>query len=351
MLEQYIAQAAQLEQEWYSRDPGDDVVTKKLVNWLDKDKAINVIVLKDTLTIKNFVRAYRAAFEEIVNKKIDLEAIEVKLEKENKQRVKNGKKSISRIQYINYLLKNDVLKHDLCIRVGDVDLDITALPSTAHLGNGHVRNIGKYCDIWPILNLITDCEIQNNQKLAELFLEFANGPSKFTREKLIEINPKFAGADFNTSVDYFCNFLTGIAMHYVFYEPARRVILTENEARFNAEAPNDIPVASSIIIVLKALRDGILTKLEDAFSPESKYILITKEGVRSLSKAKSQSVVKELAVIGRDRVVQEYGKKQLSPNEMVAHLLYPNSDTFDSAETEKYPGKKVNIFSGRKKGK
>lgn len=334
-LQRYIQQFTAIEKEWYSRKSENPALTERIATTLLNNTEYNHINLTG-VSLKTFVRSYRAAFEKTIQANPTPKEIE-ELSKSI------GTKKLSGTQLINKWLQIH-LKHELALKVGGVKLDITTMPSTVHLGNGHVRNVGRYSDIWPMLSLITDNTQNNNKKLAELFLNFADTSYEFTRQNLEAINPKFSKHEFDNLINYYCKFLTGIALHYIFYEAARRVLLSVGTVPSIVEAPA-IPVASSIIIALKALRDGNLTSLEDVFSPESKYVLITHEGVSKLAKAKQQSLIQGSALLGAARIKQKHKKENLSPFEMRNYALSPDSEKVNPEDTETYPGQTINIPS------
>lgn len=343
MLDKIIVQFSEVEKQWYARNPSDESLTNQLVVWLQKDTETTNFKLTQNINLKSFIRSYRDAFEKLTNGKIKIEDIDEQLVKYNQARLKKDKKEYSRLEFINHLLREKVLKHILAIELEGVVLSITSNPSSSHLGNGFVHGVGKYIDIWPVLNLITDCDKENNKVLASLFLNFASKPFKFTKTELTKINSKFSKDEFASTCEYFCKFLTGIAMHYIFIESARRLVLIEEAEQFKVGISGEILLVSNTMMVLKLLKDGYLKKLEDAFSPNSECILITKEQVSKLTKTSIHSTLTAIAALGINRVKEKYHKSVLKPGDTVAHMISPNSDEFDPELTDEYKGNSIVI--------
>lgn len=216
-----------------------------------------------SISLKYFIRSYRLACQQFVDKHI--------------------KNAISKNDINNILKKK--LKKRLKVEIGEFTYTIVANPASTHFGNGRILDIGKYSDIWPLLSLITDGNTENNRSLALLFLKFAKQPFAFSKDDLVKINNKFNDdTKFGkNSIDYYRRFLTCLAFLYIFFEPARRLTVEYENSSYTVKPNKSMIHASSIITVLKRLRERKLN-IEQVFSPNSDYVLFTLANVNKTSK-------------------------------------------------------------------
>lgn len=314
MQDEFVEQLIKVENEWVSRDPKDDNLKKELTNWLSVDHEHNLMNLHDDCNLEYFIRSYRAAYESIIcNMQIKRDA--------TKKDINSSIKSL--------------IKHTLLIKIGNVEITITNNPSASHLGNGHIKGIGRYEDIWPVLNLITDGNPKNNSFLAKFFLKFSDGIFEFDESHLKSINPKFNTEELKSSVPYFCRYLTGLAFLYVYYEPSRRLQVYEKKKKFEVHGSEKTIFAASMITILKLLNEGKVKSLEEAFSPDSEYIIFTRKAVSQLIKKPSPEIV-ALVNFNFLRITKKHGKDTLSPTEQRNYYLNPNSD--EPTTSEEYEG-------------
>lgn len=369
LIQQFAEDILAIEAQWYTREAEDAVLKKRLVQWLSssdiqkvidaavdsadavdiediedtedtedtddaedvKDEKViknvieNILVIDEKINLKYFVRSYKSALKEIIAGSFDS---------------KDSKKTI------NKKIKNK-FKSIVELKIGNVSISIKPNPSNSHLGNGYITDIGAYADIWPMLNLITDCDKANNAMLADKFLMFSVTPKEFKKNDLININKKFEFFDDN-SVNYYCKFLTGIAFLYVFYESARRFSILDFEEQ-DVVFSEKIPCAASMIMILKLVRDQSITKLEEAFSPTSQYMLFTRKNVKNLSNKIIQEATTKIAESTLNRIFAKTEKNTIKRTDVVRYVLHPDSDEFNLEDTPEYEGDDIQLKEKPKK--
>lgn len=314
MADEFVQQLIALENEWLSRKPEDGGLKDILEDCLSAKSVKYDTVVLGSCNIDYFIRSYRAAYESILG--------DMKVKKNaTKKEVNTDIKSL--------------IKHTVFFKIGDVTVSITTNPSGSHLGNGHIHGIGKYEDIWPMLNLITDGKKENNKALARLFLQFGEKIFAFKQNHLKEINPKFNSKELHSSIPYYCKYLTGLAFLYVYYEPSRRLRLHKTKNKFEVHGAEETIFAASMISILKLLRDGYISKLEDVFSPDSDYIIFTRQAVSQIIKKPSPEI-QALVDLNFLRITKKHGKDTLNPSEQRHYYLNPNSE--QAIDTEEYEG-------------
>lgn len=353
MLSEFIKLVKEIEEEWYKRDPKDEALAKAMFDVLGKKSNDNVLILEG-VSFKEFVRSFRSAFlkiiqdnikkDELDKKTAELEAEDVEEEQNEDDKEPEDEKGKKKKPTKKQLLREEIKKHiknDIYFRVaksdkGIQDMSIRLNPGMEHLGNGWIREIGEYNDIYPILCLITDNNPANNQALADLFLKFASKAFKFTKADLVKVNPKFSNKEFNnTLIDYYLTYLLRTALLYLFYEPARRLVLNEGDTEYSIKESGNLFV-TSMIIVLKLMKEGKLNDLKDAFSPDSEYILCTKQSVSKISKKVVVDLTNNVARFGFEKLQQKYpGQEKFDPQHIAGSSMYTNSEEAEGSEEYK----------------
>lgn len=317
-----VTMVEKIEEIWYMQKPTDPAVTDRMSAWLDVNHLNDTSLSIDGISFKNFVRSFRLAYERILQPTIS-----------PSYTIKEDKKVITQE------LKA-ALKPSLSIVVGELEYTIRLLPFPLHLGNCYIDGVGTYSETWPFLALITDNITLNNQNLADSFLTFAKKPFEFKREDLEKINDKFESPIFTDNlINYYCKMITGIAILYVLFEPARRLEIVFDNGQPVTIKPNKQMIHSaSMITALKLLRDTNDTTLEQAFSEDS-LVLFTKKGVANTSKTKKDASKNDIGTHAAYCFLNKYENWVLDNeipdiDEIKATLLDPNSADVSGDEAD-----------------
>lgn len=330
----------QIEKAWYMVDPKPDQVAKDLLIALcelgdkDKNKKAKEVDLKGC-HYKHLVRSFRAGLQTIVD---------------------NSKEEF--IEDPKEALK-DLIKKSIKITIEEFSFEIRLKPNPGtltydedhypgQLGNCHIKDVGKYIDIWPFLSLITDCDAKNNSVLADKFLRFAKGAFSFDEDDLAEINPKFNKPKFLEVKSSLLKRLTGIAFLYTFMEPARRLepVINDNKVRIRPITFKDnhtATYASSMIVALKTLKaggaEGEVT-LQSVFSPEANLVVFTKYATNPSDKRKSlqRNVTAQLG-IAHYLFFSGKNKKEAPTLRQIKNIILDPDDGYSSDDSTESKGK------------
>lgn len=261
----------EIENFWYMKKPQDLKLSNNIKAWLDRyDEKPEPIKLSD-VSLKHFIRSYRKAYEDIFNENLEVLSEIAQLKKGE----------ILSCENVGLQILEDFHDKKIVLKIGKSEFTISTMKKTLlHLGNGKLKDVGNYQEIWSFLALITDCKTENNKALARLFLAFSKGAFEFKRKHLIEINDKFKEDEFSALIDNYCDEITHIALLYVFFEPARRieVVAADEGKKIKVRKNQESIHAISTIVALKLLRDGEV-ELKEVFSPHSHIVFFTRKGV------------------------------------------------------------------------